>query len=131
MKSLKIKQELSIDIGDNTKRCKDLELMVNNKMKEVSILFNDNFKNLNEKIENFNKEEVKLNIENQELMKLISNKMIQTDKKINNIVNDFNDLYAKLEKINTNFKETNKFFVKIKEIDKKLKDIVIKNNLNN
>ena len=105
--------------------------MVNNKMKEVSILFNDNFKNLNEKIENFNKEEVKLNIENQELMKLISNKMIQTDKEINNIVNDFNDLYAKLEKINTNFKETNKFFVKIKEIDKKLKDIVIKNNLNN
>ena len=115
---------LFLKFENNDKKFKDLEILFNNQIKEV----NDDFKKLNKKMEEFNQEEVKLNIENHQLMKYISDKMIKNNKDVNDIVNDFNSIYSKLEIISKNFKETNKYFLKIKEIDKIVKDIINKMN---
>ena len=60
-------------------------------------------------------------------MKIMSEKMIQNNKEVNDITNDFNLLYQKLEIINNNFKETNKYMIKVKELEKKIKEIIKKN----
>ena len=120
--------DLILKFENNDKKFKDLEALFNNQIKEVNLSFNDNFNKLNSKMDEFNQEEVKLNIENHQLMKYISDKMIKNNKEVNDIVNDFNSIYSKLEIISKNFKETNKYFLKIKEIDKIVKDIINKMN---
>ena len=120
--------DLFLKFENNDKKFKDLEALFNNQIKEVNLSFNDNFNKLNSKMDEFNQEEVKLNIENHQLMKYISDKMIKNNKEVNDIVNDFNSIYSKLEIISKNFKETNKYFLKIKEIDKIVKDIINKMN---
>ena len=123
--------DLKLKLENKDKKFKDLEILFNSQIKEVSSSFNNNLDNLNKKIEEFNQEEVKLNIENHQLMKYISDKMIKNNKEVNDIVNDFNSIYSRLEIISKNFRETNKYFIKIKEIDKIVKDIINKmNNLN-
>ena len=123
--------DLKLKLENKDKKFKDLEVLFNSQIKEVSSSFNNNLDNLNKKIEEFNQEEVKLNIENHQLMKYISDKMIKNNKEVNDIVNDFNSIYSRLEIISKNFRETNKYFIKIKEIDKIVKDIINKmNNLN-
>ena len=105
---------MKYESGD--KKCNDLETLLKNKINEVKLSFNDNFDNLNK----FKIEQLKLNIENQEIIKHLSDKMIQNGNKIDDVENNFN---SNLEIINKNLQLSNKYFIKVKEMDRILKDI--------
>jgi chromosome segregation ATPase len=107
--------------NNNNKGINDDEY--NQKLKEMNDSFKISFQNMKKNIEVFNKEVIKLNEENQRLIEYISQRTIQNSKDVNGIVNDFNIVYEKLEKVNNNFKETNKYLIKIKELERKVKEI--------
>ena len=50
------------------------------------------------------------------------------NKEVNNIIKDSKLIYQKLEIINKNFKETNKFLIKVNELDKIVKEIINQKN---
>ena len=113
-------EELNKLKNDYSKKFKDIEELNNKKLKDINKYINDNFNNINKQIEEFNNDEIKINEENHQLMKKMSEKMIQNNRELNNIANF---VYQKLEIINNNFKETNKYLIKVKELDKNIKDI--------
>ena len=108
--------ELNLKYENNDKKYKNLETLFNNKINEINLSFNNNFDNLNK----FKVEQLKLNIENQEIIKHLSDKMIQNSKKLDDAENYFN---SNLEVINKNLQISNKYFIKVKEMDKIVKDI--------
>ena len=57
-------------ISENNKTINNLELYWKNKIKEQSRVYNENFHNINERMELFNNEEIKLNEENSKLIVL-------------------------------------------------------------
>ena len=119
--------KLNKNIKENSTNIKDIQIFYSNKLKEIVNFFNDNLMKLDKKVEDFNQDQIGLIEENQQLTKYLGNKMIENDKEINNLVNDINSFYQKFEVINNNFKETNKYLLEIKKLDKIVKDLA-KNN---
>ena len=110
-------------ISENNKTINDLELFWKNKIKEQSRVYNENFKNINKRIELFNSEEIKFNEENSKLIEIMSKKIIDNNDAIKNILElDIKTIYDKFEIINRNFKELNKYHSKINDLDKIIKE---------
>ena len=110
-------------ISENNKTINDLELFWKNKIKEQSRVYNENFKNINKRIELFNSEEIKFNEENSKLIEIMSKKIIDNNDAIKNILElDIKTIYDKFEIINRNFKELNKYHSKINDLDKMIKE---------
>ena len=106
-------------LSENNKTISDLEKYLKSKIKEQSKLYNENFHNINKKMETFNNEEIKLNEENSKLMGILGKKIIDNNDMIKNIIeSDLNTIFEKFEIINRNFKEMNKYHNKINELDK-------------
>ena len=115
--------KLNSIISENNKTINDLELFWKNKIKEQSRVYNENFKNINKRIELFNSEEIKFNEENSKLIEIMSKKIIDNNDAIKNILElDIKTIYDKFEIINRNFKELNKYHSKINDLDKIIKE---------
>ncbi len=118
--------KLNSIISENNKTINDLELFWKNKIKEQSKVYNENFHNINKRMEVFNNEEIKLNEENSKLMEIMSKKIIDNNDKIKNIIeSDIKTIFEKFDIINRNFKAINKYHSKINELDKIIKDKVV------
>ena len=110
-------------IFENKKTINDLEVFWKSKIKEQSEVYNENFKNINKRMELFNSEEIKFNEENSKLIEIMSKKIVDNNDAIKNILElDIRAIYEKFEIINRNFKELNKYHSKINELDKIIKD---------
>ena len=110
-------------LSENNKTISDLETYLKSKLKEQSKVYNENFHNINKKMETFNNEEIKLNEENSKLMGILGKKIIDNNDMIKNIIeSDLNTIFEKFEIINRNFKAMNKYHNKINELDKIIKE---------
>ena len=120
--------KLNSIISENNKTINDLELFWRNKIKEQCQIYNENFKNINKKIEIFNSEEIKLNEENSKLIEIMGKKILDNNDAIKNIIeSDIKLIYEKFKIINRNFKEMNRYHSKIYEIDKIIKEKIVQN----
>ena len=115
-------------ISENNKTINNLELYWKNKIKEQSRVYNENFHNINERMELFNNEEIKLNEENSKLINILGKSIIDNNNQIKNIIeSDIKLIYDKFEIINRNFKALNMYPSKINELDKITKEKVVQN----
>ena len=114
-------------IAENNKTITDFETFFKTKIKEQSKVYNENFHNINKRIETFNNEEIKLNEENSKLIEIMSKKIMDNNDTIKNIMeSDIKVIFEKFEIINRNFKSMNKYYTKINELDKIVKANFIK-----
>ena len=84
-------------ISENNKTINNLELYWKNKIKEQSRVYNENFHNINERMELFNNEEIKLNEENSKLINILGKSIIDNNNQIKNIIeSDIKLIYLNL-----------------------------------
>jgi chromosome segregation ATPase len=118
--------KLNTIIAENNKTITDLETYFKTKIREQSKLYNENFYNINKRMETFNTEEIKLNEENSKLIGIISKKIIDNTDIIKKVIeSDIKVIFEKLEIINRNFKSMNKYRTKINELDKIVKEKMV------
>ena len=118
--------KLNTIIAENNKTITDLETYFKTKIREQSKLYNENFYNINKRMETFNTEEIKLNEENSKLIGIISKKIIDNTDIIKKVIeSDIKVIFEKFEIINRNFKSMNKYRTKINELDKIVKEKMV------
>ena len=118
--------KLNSIISENNKTISDLEVFWKNKIREQSKVYNENFININKRMDVFSNEEIKLNEENSKLMEIMGKKIIENNEKIKNIMDsDIKLIFQNFEIINRNFKALNKYNTKINELDKIIKEKVV------
>ena len=114
-------------IAENNKTITDFETFFKTKIKEQSKVYNENFHNINKRMETFNNEEIKINEENSKLIEIMSKKIMDNNDIIKKIMeSDIKVIFDKFEIINRNFKSMNKYYTKINELDKIVKENIIK-----
>jgi len=117
-------------IAENNKTITDFETFFKTKIKEQSKVYNENFHNINKRMETFNNEEIKLNEENSKLIEIMSKKIMDNNDIIKKIMeSDIKVIFDKFEIINRNFKSMNKYYTKINELDKIVKENIIKSQV--
>ena len=117
-------------IAENNKTITDFETFFKTKIKEQSKVYNENFHNINKRMETFNNEEIKINEENSKLIEIMSKKIMDNNDIIKKIMeSDIKVIFDKFEIINRNFKSMNKYFTKINELDKIVKENIIKSQV--
>ena len=117
-------------IAENNKTITDFETFFKTKIKEQSKVYNENFHNINKRKETFNNEEIKLNEENSKLIEIMSKKIMDNNDIIKKIMeSDIKVIFDKFEIINRNFKSMNKYYTKINELDKIVKENIIKSQV--
>ena len=117
-------------IAENNKTITDFETFFKTKIKEQSKVYNENFHNINKRMETFNNEEIKINEENSKLIEIMSKKIMDNNDIIKNIMeSDIKVIFDKFEIINRNFKSMNKYYTKINELDKIVKENIIKSQV--
>ena len=118
--------KLNTIIAENNKTITDLETYFKTKIREQSKVYNENFYNINKRMETFNTEEIKLNEENSKLIGIISKKIIDNTDIIKKVIeSDIKVIFEKFEIINRNFKSMNKYRTKINELDKIVKEKMV------
>ena len=118
--------KLNTIIAESNKTITDLETYFKTKIREQSKLYNENFYNINKRMETFNTEEIKLNEENSKLIGIISKKIIDNTDIIKKVIeSDIKVIFEKFEIINRNFKSMNKYRTKINELDKIVKEKMV------
>ena len=118
--------KLNTIIAENNKTITNLETYFKTKIREQSKLYNENFYNINKRMETFNTEEIKLNEENSKLIGIISKKIIDNTDIIKKVIeSDIKVIFEKFEIINRNFKSMNKYRTKINELDKIVKEKMV------
>ena len=119
--------KLNTIIAENNKTITDFESFFRTKIKEQSKVYNENFHNIHKRMETFNAEEMKLNEENSKLIGIMSKKIMDNNDIIKRIMeSDIKVIFEKFEIINRNFKSMNKFYTKINELDKIVKENFVK-----
>ena len=119
--------KLNTIIAENNKTITDFESFFRTKIKEQSKVYNENFHNIHKRMETFNAEEMKLNEENSKLIGIMSKKIMDNNDIIKRIMeSDIKVIFEKFEIINRNFKSMNKFYMKINELDKIVKENFVK-----
>ena len=117
-------------IAENNKTITDFETFFKTKIKEQSKVYNENFHNINKRMETFNNEEIKINEENSKLIEIMSKKIMDNNDIIKKIMeSDIKVIFDKFEIINRNFKSMNKYYTKINELDKIVKENIIKSQV--
>ena len=117
-------------IAENNKTITDFETFFKTKIKEQSKVYNENFHNINKRMETFNNEEIKINEENSKLIEIMSKKIMDNNDIIKKIIeSDIKVIFDKFEIINRNFKSMNKYYTKINELDKIVKENIIKSQV--
>ena len=117
-------------IAENNKTITDFETFFKTKIKEQSKVYNENFHNINKRMETFNNEEIKINEENSKLIEIMSKKIMDNNNIIKKIMeSDIKVIFDKFEIINRNFKSMNKYYTKINELDKIVKENIIKSQV--
>ena len=117
-------------IAENNKTITDFETFFKTKIKEQSKVYNENFHNINKRMETFNNEEIKINEENSKLIEIMSKKIMDNNDIIKKIMeSDIKVIFDKFEIINRNFKSMNKYYKKINELDKIVKENIIKSQV--
>ena len=117
-------------IAENNKTITDFETFFKTKIKEQSKVYNENFHNINKRMETFNNEEIKINEENSKLIEIMSKKIMDNNDIIKKIMeSDIKVIFDKFEIINRNFKSMNKYYTKIFELDKIVKENIIKSQV--
>ena len=117
-------------IAENNKTITDFETFFKTKIKEQSKVYNENFHNINKRMETFNNEEIKINEENSKLIEIMSKKIMDNNDIIKKIMeSDIKVIFDKFEIINRNFKSMNKYYTKINELDKIVKQNIIKSQV--
>ena len=119
--------KLNTIIAENNKTITDFESFFKTKIKEQSKVYNENFHNIHKRMETFNAEEMKLNEENSKLIGIMSKKIMDNNDIIKRIMeSDIKVIFEKFGIINRNFKSMNKFYMKINELDKIVKENFVK-----
>ena len=119
--------KLNTIIAENNKTITDFESFFKTKIKEQSKVYNENFHNIHKRMETFNTEEMKLNEENSKIIGIMSKKIMDNNDIIKRLMeSDIKVIFEKLEIINRNFKSMNKYYTKINELDKIVKENYVK-----
>ena len=119
--------KLNTIIAENNKTINDFESFFKTKIKEQSKVYNENFHNIHKRMETFNTEEMKLNEENSKIIGIMSKKIMDNNDIIKKLMeSDIKVIFEKLEIINRNFKSMNKYYTKINELDKIVKENYVK-----